>query len=148
MCVQWIMEKYIKKNFISQDFLKFIFNWKLIALQCYVCFCHTAKSAMSIYMFLPSWTSLPLPIASHPSRLSRSTRLSSLVYMLTSHWVDLPVLHSSFPLAVCFMCSNAYVSVLPSQFIPLSPSPSVSTSLFPRSASIPALQVGSSVPFL
>ena len=96
---------------IWYSFLNF-FYWRLIALQ------YCAGSATGIHMFLPSWTSLP----SCPSRLSQSTGLSSLS-------------HGKFPLAICFTYSNVYVSMLLSQFIPLSPSPTVSTSLFSMSAS-------------
>ena len=48
---------------------------------------------------------------------------------------ELPVSHSRFPLAIYFTHGNIYVSVLFSQFIPPSPSPIVSTSLFSMSAS-------------
>ena len=36
----------------------------------------------------------------------------------------------SFPLAICFICASVYVSMLLSPFIPPSPSPPMSTSLF------------------
>ena len=71
----------------------------------------------------PSRTSFLPATLSHPSRLSQSTR---------------PVLLASyrkFPLVIYFTYSNVYVSMLLSQFIPPSPSPTISTSLFSRSAS-------------
>ena len=43
---------------------------------------------------------------------------------------------------------NIYVSLLLSQFVPPSPVPTVPISLFSMSESLPALQIGSSVPFL
>ena len=55
----------------------------------------------------------------HSSRSSQSTTLSSLCYR-----------HSSFPLAMSFTRGSVYMSILPFQFIPPSPSPSVSTNLF------------------
>ena len=58
---------------------------------------------------LPSWTSTP----SHPSRLSQSTVLNSLLY-------------NNFPLVICFTYGKVYVSVLLSQFGPPSPYPVVS----------------------
>ena len=75
------------------------------------------ESAISVHMPPPSW-------ASHPSRLSL-TELSSLVLY-------------NFPLAIYFTYGNVYVLMLPSQFI---------HSLLPRSDSVPALQIASSVPF-
>ena len=51
----------------------------------------------------------------------------------------------NFPLAICFTHGNAYISVLLSHIVPLSPSPAVSISLF--WVSISALQIGSSVQF-
>ena len=50
--------------------------------------------------------------------------------VVKEHGVELPVSYSKFPLAICFAYSNVYVSVLLSQFVPPSPSPTVSSSLF------------------
>ena len=47
-------------------------------------------------------------------------------------------LHSNFPLAISFTHGNIYVSILLSQFVPPSPSHTVSTSLFSMSASLSA----------
>ena len=81
----------------------------------------------------PSWISLPPRTPSHHSRLSESTGSSSL--------------HLKFPLAIYFTYGNRYVSMLLSQFVPPSSSPTVSASLFSMSvSSIAALQIGSSVP--
>ena len=41
---------------------------------------------------LPSWTSLPPPTLSHPSRLSQSTSLNSLCHTANSYW--LCILHT------------------------------------------------------
>ena len=49
--------------------------------------------------------------------------------VVTEHQAELPVLCSSFPLAVCFTQGSVYMSVIPSQFVPPSPSPAVSRSL-------------------
>ena len=68
----------------------------------------------------PEPSSHPPP---HPSRLSQSTGLSSLLY-------------SNFPLAIYFTYGNVYVSTLPFQFIPPSPSPTGSTSLYSMSVSL------------
>ena len=47
----------------------------------------------------PSWTSVPSPTSSHPSRLSQSTRF------------ELPASYSKFPQAVYFTYGNVYFSV-------------------------------------
>ena len=68
---------------------------------------------------------LPLGPPSHPPHPTP--------VVLTKHQADLPVLYSSFPLAICFTHGNVYMSMLLSQFVPPSPSPyapAVSTSLF------------------
>ena len=82
-----------------------------------------------------SWTSFPPPIPSHPSRSSQSTRLSSLCYAATSHQLSiLPML--------------MYISQCYSLNVSHPPFPhAVSESPFSMSVSIPALQIGSSVPF-
>ena len=51
-------------------------------------------------------SSLPPLTPSHPSRLSQST------------WFELSASYSKFPLTIYFTYSNAYVSMLLSQFIP------------------------------
>ena len=48
---------------------------------------HQQKSAIDIHMSLLSWSSLPPPTPSHPSRLSQSTSLSSLSHTSNSHWL-------------------------------------------------------------
>jgi len=59
-----------------------------------------------------------LPPESHPSRLSNSTGF------------EFPESYGKSPLANSFTYGNIYVSMLLSQFVPPSPSPTVSTSLF------------------
>ena len=58
------------------------------------------------------------------------------LWVVTECRAELPVLHSSFPLAICFAYANVHVSVLLSQFIPPSLSPAVSLSLFSMSESL------------
>ena len=50
---------------------------------------HHHEAARGIHMFSSSWTSLLPPIPSHPSRLSHSTRLSSLSQTANSHWLSI-----------------------------------------------------------
>ena len=72
--------------------------------------------------YVPFLLSLPHPhFRSHLSRSSQNTRLGSLCYTATSHHIHLHTV-------VC-------VLMLPSPFVPFTPSRTVSTSLFPSSAS-------------
>ena len=57
------------------------------------------------------------------------------------------MLYSSFPLAIHFTYDSVYVSIPVSQFIPQSPLPHVHKSVLYVCISIPAVQIGSSVPF-
>ena len=68
-----------------------------------------------------------------------------LLWVVTEHRTGLPVLYGSFPLAVCFTHGRVFMSILISQFVPPSPFPTVSPILY-VCISIPALQIGSSVP--
>ena len=81
------------------------------------------ESATGIHISPLFWTSLLSPIPFHPSRLSQSTRFGFLAS------------YSKFPLAIYFTYGNIYVSVLLSQFVSPSPSPTLSTILFFMSAS-------------
>ena len=111
-------------------FILFIFNWRIIALQCCVSFCCRATWTSCKYTYVPSLLNLPAPPApSHPSRLSQGTGLSSLYYTASSHWYLL------------------YVSTLLSQLVPHSLSSTVSTNLFCVCIAVPALQIDSAVPF-
>ena len=56
--------------------------------------------------------------------------------IITEHWAELPVLYSSFPLAVCFTHESVYMSTLLSLLVPPCPYPTVLTCLFSTSASL------------
>ena len=77
----------------------FIFNWKIIALQCCIGLCYTITwiSHRCIYVF--SLLNLP-PTLSHPYRLSQSTRLSSLHHTSNSHWIS--ILHRVMYVFQCY----------------------------------------------
>ena len=95
----------------------FIFNWRIIALHYCVGFCQHESAIGIVRMLPPSWTSLPPPSPSHPSRLSRSTGLNSLCHRANLHWLS------------NVTCGNVYVSVLLTALIPPSPPCPVPTSL-------------------
>ena len=57
------------------------------------------ESAINIYIFPPSWTSLPSPNPILP------------LWAVTKHEVELLVLHSNCPLAICFTHGNVYISM-------------------------------------
>ena len=71
-----------------------------------------------VYMCSPSWPSLPPPSPSHPSGLSQCTS------------PEHPVSCVEPGLAIYFTYDNIHVSMLFSQIIPPSPSPTESKSLF------------------
>ena len=115
------------------SFLLIIFNWRIIAVHIVlVSAIYQHKSAKSIYMPLPPEPPSHLPTHATPLCCHRASDLSSLHHIAHIHWLS------------NFTCSNGYVSMLLSQFIPPCPSPSVSTSLFSVCISISALQIGSS----
>ena len=61
----------------------FIFNWRIIALQYCVGFCHMSARISHRYTCVPSFLKLP-PTPSHPSRLSQSPSLRSLSLIANS----------------------------------------------------------------
>ena len=77
-----------------------------------------------MYMCPPSWTPRPLPSPCHPSRSSQCTS------------PEHPVSCIEPGLAIYFTYGNIHVSVLLSQIIPPSPSPTESKSLFFTSVSL------------
>ena len=89
---------------------RFIFNWRIIALQYCVGFCHTSTGISHRHSCVPpSWAS-PTPHA------------------VTEFRSEVPASHGRFPLAVYFARGSAHASALLSQFIQSSSWPTVSTS--------------------
>ena len=98
-------------------------NWRLISLQyCSGFVIHWHESAMG-YMCSPSWIPLPRPSPSHPSGSSQSTS------------PEHPASCIKPGLAICFTY-NIHVSMLFSQTIPPSLSPTESKRLFYTSVSL------------
>ena len=62
------------------------YTWRIIALQCYIGFCHTTTWISHKYTYVPSLLNLPpSTMPSYPSRLLQRSVLSSLCYTATSH---------------------------------------------------------------
>ena len=111
----------------------YIFNQRIIALQCCVSVCHTTLISHK-HTYVPSLLCiciqkytyvLPSYPPPHPSLLSQSTGLSPLCYTATSHQL------------IYFLHRVIFMSQCHSQFIPTSPSPTVyTTSLFSMSATL------------
>ena len=86
------------------SFFKFIFNWKIIALQYSVGFCHTSIRISHRYTHVPSLVNLPL--TSHPSRLSQSTSLSFLHHTANFFWLSIShMVIYKFP---CYSVSSSH----------------------------------------
>lgn len=84
-----------------------VFNWRIIALSCCVRFCISINQPC-VYM------------SSHPLKPPRTPHPTARLSAVTERQAELPVLDSSLPPAICSTHGNVYVSVLFSQFIPLS----------------------------
>ena len=101
--------------------------WRTPALQHRVGLCHTSAWISHKYMYVPPSDDPPhrTPLGCHRT------------------WVELPISHSQFSLAICFTYGSVYVSMLLSRFVPFCASPTVSTSLLSMSASplLPSKQV-------
>ena len=108
------------QTYVFLFFLKylFIFSWKTIALQYCVDFCHTSRWISRRYTYVPSLLNFP------PTSL-----LILPLSVVTEHWVWAPRVTQQI-LTVCLTYGNINVSMLLSQFIPPSPSPTVPTHVF------------------
>ena len=104
--------------------LFFNFYWRLTTLQYCSCFdIHWHESAMGVHVF-PILNPLPTPSPSHPSGSSQCTS------------PEHPISCIEPGLVICFTYDNIHVSVLFSQIIPPSPSPTESKRLFYTSVSL------------
>ena len=68
-------------------FLCFL-NWRIMALQFCVGFCHTSTWVSHRYTYVASLLNPPAS-PSHPPRLPQSTRLSLLPHIANSHWLSI-----------------------------------------------------------
>ena len=100
-------------------FLKICFNWGIITLQYYDCFSHTPTWIGHRYTCVsPSWNPYTPPSSPYPSRLPHSTGFGCRES------------HIKLTLVIYFKYGNVHVSILFSQIILTSPSPTESKSLF------------------
>ena len=88
----WICQLH---SFLFACFFLFIFNCRIIALQCCIGFCHTAAWISHTCTHVPSL--LRLPSISHPIPPFE---------VVTEHQAELPLLHSNIPLASYFTHVN------------------------------------------
>ena len=106
------------------------FSTSLLEYKCFTMLCQfllynkVNQLYVYIYPYIPSFLSLPPTLPIPP------------LQGVTKQLVDLPVLCSSFPLAIHFTLGSVYMSGLLSHFVPASPSPTVSSSPFSTSASL------------
>ena len=94
-------------------------------LPCCVDFCHTTMWISHKFTYVPSLLNLPPHSHTIPP-----------LWVATESWVELSVLHRNFPLAFYFAYGNVYFLILLSQFVPPTPSCTVSASLFSMSVSL------------
>ena len=92
------------------------FNCSIIVLQCCICFCCTIKWISYMYTHIPLPLESPSHSFPHPTYLGHHRAQSCA-----------PCVYSSFALAICFTHDSVCTSMPLSQFIPPSPSPTVST---------------------
>ena len=129
---RWIRGGQDRQGWASEVFFP---SWSIIALQCCVSFCYTTWMSYMYTYIPPSWASLPPPPSPPPLKV------------ITEHQAELPVLFSSFPPAICFTHTDVFMSLLFSQSILHFFLHCVRVSFNYSCVSIPALQIGSSVPF-
>ena len=102
----------------------FFLNWRIIALECCVGFCHTTVWISHKYTYTSSLLVFPPITHSIPP-----------FYITIDCWAGLPVLYSSFLPAFYFTHDGVYMPTLLLRFLPPSPSPIVSPQCRPLSSS-------------
>jgi len=88
------------------DFM-YIFNWRLIALQCCAGFClQQCESAVSWHTSPSLWSLFPTTPPSQPSGSSQGTELSSLRYAAASP--QLPISHTAAYIRQCSSLGSSH----------------------------------------
>ena len=97
--------------------LKTFFNWRIIALQNFVVFCHTSPRISHRYMHVPCLPDLPLSSlpTRHPSPCCRAP--------VWVPWViqQIPIGYLSYTWYCKFLCYSLHTSPLPSPLLPPCP---------------------------
>ena len=88
-----------------------IFNWRIIALECCVGFCHTSTRISHRHTYVPSLCSLPPTSQPIPP-----------LQVVPEPRFEFPRSYSKSPLAVGFTDGNVHVSTVLSPLVPPSPS--------------------------
>ena len=105
-------------------FLFIYFNWRIITLQ-YCGFFHTSTCNQPQVHMCPPHPEPSSHLPPHPS-----------LWVVPEHWLECPTSCIELALVICFTDGNIHVSLLFSQIIPPSPSPTESKSLFLTSVSL------------
>ena len=131
-CYHWINWKMFVSHYVypgSTSMILFFFSFLFLIggelLYNVVSSCYMTTWVSYKYVHIPSLLHVP-PIPPTVSALQ----------VIREHWAELPVLHSSFPLASYFTYDTVYISLLLCQFVPFSPSLAVSSSSSSTSVSL------------
>ena len=87
-----ILEKskcFLEKHAEPGIFISLFFNWRIIALQCCVGFCHTSTWISCTYTCVPSLLNLHPTLHPIPLLGWYSTGLSSLCHIANPHWLSI-----------------------------------------------------------
>ena len=120
-----VNQNYILLNFLP-TYIFLNFYWSIVALQCCISFCYTAKWIHYMYKIYPLIFGLPSHLCNH-IEMSRAPCAIQEV------------------LVTCFIHSSVYMSIPIPQFIQPSLTPSIPMSVLYICVSISASQISSSV---
>ena len=129
---------YLKRVFFFVLFKKTLclIDWWLLYNIGLISATYQHELAIDVHMSPPSWTSLPPPILSHPSRLLWNPGLSSPSHRANFHWPS--ALHMIVYMLPCYSLQSSQPLLPPSAF--------VHKSVLCVCISTAALQTGSSIP--